>query len=985
MTIVTLQTTTNFVIKYDDTQTAAQGMAQSIANICESEFTALTGWFGITTGFGVNDRITVTVQPISAGGANNFGYQSGGNTTINVGPLNPPWTQLVANEGAPPLFIAELSEVFMSFKWPSGNIFNRGSSSGEGLSQFCASTRFPTGWYQLYPSFANNWLTQNPRPDWVTKVEGTDGDAVSYGCSHLYINYLNTQLGFTPDQIIQNGATTLDLTYQTLTSDTSQSFGFFSFLLNTIFPVGQPITGVASSKEDNPFPIYSYAIELNKNSFSLPEVKNSVATDQPFLDCIRVVLEGCSPATWTALGSPTPQPISWLAPSTGITDMAFVPRSQPQFENQSLHYAPQRIEWIYDVTFSTKSFADFTTSPKSEEITSTIALAGNPQANAQLVFYGGEDPYFLTFAPGADNVPWLSNDLRVFSAVGGSQPVPEYSGVLADSTQGAYTYITGLIAYLSKSYGDAGGVDPFDPANNVIPGQAGALQGDTSVVPNTLFLGGSSPSSTVYNFAIARVRLNGAVSTQTNGPVRVFFRLWSTQSPATTYVDTTTYNSHMDSQNAPDYPLPDPDDTTVPFCATDNYSNINFSDGTNKEYGGSGVNSQIITIQYAQGQWTYYGCFLNVYDPKNSYLSQPITKLLASGTHHCITAQIAYDETIIPNGANAAPGAIDKLAQRNLSIAPAYNPGLYPTNRIPQTFDVPPTNPSLFDESGQFDELVIDWGQIPKGTLASIYWPGAKAAQVISLANGRYAYHDLTATDATTIQTRVARGLTFIPLPVQTGPNLASLLTIELPPVRRGNSYTAIVKRLTTMLLPRDEEPRLALQPKLAGTEAPAPMPQKAVVKQSAGPHETTAPPIVGGPKTPGSGPLPPQFQIGQYLYRITTGAFQVNIPVQADDQVLPYDEETLSIMKYRLGAIGNSNKWYPVISKYIGILKGRIDGHGGNSESIPPSQTGLDCPPGRGGGGGGGGHYPGDGDHDGYQGRHRDNDTDDEHRRHYH
>ena len=52
-------------------------MASAIAGICESEHTALTGWFNITSGFGSSDRITVTVQSISKGGANNFGYSSG--------------------------------------------------------------------------------------------------------------------------------------------------------------------------------------------------------------------------------------------------------------------------------------------------------------------------------------------------------------------------------------------------------------------------------------------------------------------------------------------------------------------------------------------------------------------------------------------------------------------------------------------------------------------------------------------------------------------------------------------------------------------------------------------------------------------------------------------------------------------------------------------------------------------------------------------
>jgi hypothetical protein len=74
-------------------------------------------------------------------------------------------------------------------------------------------------------------------------------------------------------------------------------------------------------------------------------------------------------------------------------------------------------------------------------------------------------------------------------------------------------------------------------------------------------------------------------------------------------------------------------------------------------------------VQNADGQWAYFGCLLNVYD--NSYLinTVPVTHLLP-GTHHCLVAQIAYDDAPIevPSGGSVAPGNTDKLAQRNLQI-----------------------------------------------------------------------------------------------------------------------------------------------------------------------------------------------------------------------------------------------------------------------------------------------------------------------------
>ena len=65
-----ITTTTNIIVQWDDGDPSSQsrGMASAIAGICESEYTALTGWFNITTCFGTGDRITVTEQSISSGG-----------------------------------------------------------------------------------------------------------------------------------------------------------------------------------------------------------------------------------------------------------------------------------------------------------------------------------------------------------------------------------------------------------------------------------------------------------------------------------------------------------------------------------------------------------------------------------------------------------------------------------------------------------------------------------------------------------------------------------------------------------------------------------------------------------------------------------------------------------------------------------------------------------------------------------------------------
>ena len=174
------------------------------------------------------------------------------------------------------------------------------------------------------------------------------------------------------------------------------------------------------------------------------------------------------------------------------------------------------------------------------------------------------------------------------------------------------------------------------------------------MVPNLNFLG---TNANAYNFAIARVRLGGAPGTISKA-VKVFFRLWSSQTPDTDYLATSTYNSQPDGLGLPAWPLPDPDSSSFPFFATGNTPD--FTNSTDPEFGTGGVNAQVITVGHPLGQWTYFGCLLNVYDGSYHVNNTPVTQLLP-GTHHCLVAQIAYDDApILPAG--VAPGNTDKLA-----------------------------------------------------------------------------------------------------------------------------------------------------------------------------------------------------------------------------------------------------------------------------------------------------------------------------------
>jgi len=338
----------------------------------------------------------------------------------------------------------------------------------------------------------------------------------------------------------------------------------------------------------------------------------------------------------------------------------------------------------------------------------------------------------------------------------------------------------------------------------------------------------------------------------------------------------------------------------IPFFASGNYA----SSPVNTDYPG-GPNTQQIPSN-PDGVWTYFGCFLNVYDPTNLINNLSVQKYLV-GTHHCLVAQIAYDGAPIvsTSAAPATTGTSDKLAQRNLQITPAQGSGSSATHRVPQTVDLRPSVP-LANAGGQPfdvpDELMITWGSTPIGSVASIYWPQAAAADVLRLARELYVTHQLSAVDSHTIQCPVTDGDTFIPIPTGVGQKLAGLFTVDVPAtVRRGQLFDIVVRRLSTRRI--DQRAALAL----------------------------TRPAAVAG----GDGEA-------ERNWRYVVGTFQVRIPVRPGQTLLASEENTLAILKWRLSEMSPSNRWYPVMVRYVSYVAARVKGLGGNPARIPPSLNGY-------------------------------------------
>jgi hypothetical protein len=663
----------------------------------------------------------------------------------------------------------------------------------------------------------------------------------------------------------------------------------------------------------------------DKSSFGQDEISDIIKNGGVVPAAFYLALDGFTVQQLT-VDQPSliePQPGGPFNSLPGVT-IAPSKTYQPFYDPNNL-YSPQRILYPFDIVFLSQPPASFFPSSGATDylLTASItvgstALGTLQQLTAKTVIdlVAGADPYFSNIDPQQDNVFYRSQDLRVFNFAPtvGSTPIdgvpftfsPGGSPTSFDSTA-AYSYIRALISHFNTTYSDPTKTDPFDLNNPKLPGQDTVYSGDSTVTPE--FLGVN-----VYNFALARVRLQGSPGS-TASPVRVFFRLFTTQTFDTDFVNTPAVATSISAPNVtyPSQPTSAPDNPASPLPGTDTAGNINgcslpyfaAADQSDLGSGPTAVNNQSIVIPVGSDTvWAYFGCFLNVYDP-TPIGSKDAQGWLVGSSHSCLVAQIAFSGTPIVNsdGVIESPENCTQLAQRNLQITLSGQPGFPATHLIPQTFDTRPSPPATGAPLGQYpDELMIDWRNTPHGSGAEIYWPAVNAADVVALADKLYPSHSLTAVDAHTIGCAVHPGMTYIPLPTAASGSFAGLITLQLPSgIHFGDEFAVVVRRVTSGRAER-----------LADTAAAGAEPS------------ATAPPV---------------------NWRYIVGTFQMSIPVADDPTILPGEENLLAILKWRLRQVGPTDRWQPVLLRYIDVVERRVRGLGGDPSSIPPSPLGYPGP----------------------------------------
>ena len=426
------------------------------------------------------------------------------------------------------------------------------------------------------------------------------------------------------------------------------------------------------------------------------------------------------------------------------------------------------------------------------------------------------------------------------------------------------------------------------------------------------FLPEDSHGNRLFNFALARVRLQDVAAAKQVG---VFFRMWQAQQTNATFNAATIYKSASNpaGELIPLLGIEGDEISTIPFFAETRVDTGSVSMDTQTD----APNRRTIKPDSLGAETdAYFGCWLDINQPGELRFPDrmvggnpadipagPFTGMgallsiqqLVRSTHQCLIAEISYTPDPVTPGSD--PSDSDKLAQRNLTLVPAPNPGTPSSRRVPQTIEIRPT-PVPLAPGSRPDELMIEWGEIPAGSSAEIYLPAASAAEILELAASMYATHRIKLLDAHTIEVP-AGGVSYIPIPPGGEVNYVGLLSVDLPAgIRSGEEFEVIVKQLTSASA--DEKPR----------------------DNDVG--EATATAVAD-----------------RFSWRRVHGVFRLRIPIGTKASLLSAEERSLSVLRWIGKSIPVESRWFPVFQRYLAQLAERVAEMGGNPVQVLPSPTG--------------------------------------------
>lgn len=638
---------------------------------------------------------------------------------------------------------------------------------------------------------------------------------------------------------------------------------------------------------------------------------------------VLVVVEGYTPAelglTPGNLNAPP------VVPAVTSTDGITLNRSGPVLPEDPALPAnqPQRLTFQFDLRFPNANAFGFAPATKDVGVVAQVTAGGQSVANAGVLsLVKSPTPYILD-GLGTTEVPWFTSiDMRVLQVRAG---VRRFGATLA--TSGAQTTVaTAFIQQVLTNLND--------PTHPTLGAEFDAIPAGEQ--PESLTLSPTDPDGTrVFNFALARVRLRDLTADAPD--VKVFFRMWPAQQTNAVHDTATLYRTFSGpaGKRIPLLGKQGDEIATIPFFASPRVDTTTLSMKAQTD------SPNVRTIHHdslGAETYAYFGCWLDINQPGQKHFpnrligSQPANlpdgpyvgtpprqsiQDLVKSFHQCLIAEVEIAGQSIPSTAD--PSTSDKLAQRNLTFVGVPNPGVDASRMAPQPLQVRARE--LLGPDGRPDELVIDWGNVPDGTTATLFLPSVPADRVLEWARQLYLSNRLTKVDEYTIGCAAA-GLTFVPVPPGSELDHVGLIALELPgTVHKGDRYEVSVRQVTGAHWgkPRIQEGQRVVRGKVARGAAAAPV--------------ALAPAQV----TRGDG----QAVASGFDYRRTAGAFGLVVPVSTKGLMLATEQRTLSILRSMARSVPFESRWFPVMSRYLDVYVGRVSGMGGDPTVVRPSADG--------------------------------------------
>ena len=481
-------------------------------------------------------------------------------------------------------------------------------------------------------------------------------------------------------------------------------------------------------------------------------------------------------------------------------------------------------------------------------------------------------------------VHWLSTDVRVFKIKEGD---PKFGQTMGNSIADAPTFIQSVLTHFNSL---PAANHPFDP----IPTDQQASQ---------LELSRSVNGKRVFNFAIAKVRYFGQLLSATE--VRAFFRLFTVAATGLDYNVNSTYRHFDDGTKVvPLLGFQGGEVVTVP-CFAESRKDTSIASGTTQT---DAPNIRTLNPSGATETHAYFGCWLDInqtetfiplqansgdgpYMPANMRSVQNTIR----GVHQCLAVELYFPADPISQG--DTPASNDNLSQRNLAIVESDNPGSPGSRTIVHTFEIKPSL-NVFPVQEYLEGNNMNMTVAPRvaGQVDELMfrWHNLPPDCEISFYIPQIKADDILAMAGKMYEYKSLEKIddhtigckqgevTYLPVPANKDGNLAGLIRIDLP--------------------------------------------ENIKYGQS---FQVTVHQLSGNRKT-----------------RKIIGAFQLNIPVIKAVELLENESRRLSVLRSIHQSILPNNRWYPVFTRYIDAIAGRVKGFGGNPDIVIASPDGFDLYP---------------------------------------